>query len=100
MKRYAKTCAIALSAALALSLASACGKTGDEAATYVGIDVNPSVSLILDGDGKVLSVAAENEDAQVLLYGEDLTASPPAKPRKKSQSSPSGSVISTKTTRA
>ncbi len=73
MKRYAKTCAIALSAALALSLASACGKTGDEAATYVGIDVNPSVSLILDGDGKVLSVAAENEDAQVLLYGEDLT---------------------------
>ena len=45
----------------------------DEAVSYVQVDVNPSLALSLDAGGDVLSVYAENEDAQVLLYGEDLT---------------------------
>lgn len=74
MKKYAKRCALALSAVLSLSLLAACGENEkNRAASYVGIDVNPSVSLVLDGNGKVISVLADNEDAQVLLYGETLT---------------------------
>ena len=74
MKKYVKVLAPAMAAALTLPLFAACGKDGEaKAETYVGIDVNPSLSLVLDGDGKVLSVLADNEDAQVLLYGEDLT---------------------------
>jgi hypothetical protein len=43
-----------------------------KAESLVSIDVNPSVSLLLDGENKVLSVVAENEDAQVLLYNENF----------------------------
>ncbi len=43
-----------------------------KAESLVSIDVNPSVSLVLDGDNKVLSVIAENEDAQVLVYEENF----------------------------
>lgn len=39
---------------------------------YVAVDINPSVELILE-DGEVVSVSAANEDASVLLTGEDLT---------------------------
>ncbi|MCD8372621.1 MAG: hypothetical protein LUD27_04905 [Clostridia bacterium] len=60
--------------AMAGSLASACDtSTKDEAVSYVSVDVNPSISLSLDKNDKVLSVYAANEDAQVLLYEEDLT---------------------------
>ncbi|MBQ7879571.1 MAG: hypothetical protein IJ317_02870, partial [Clostridia bacterium] len=53
---------------------AACGGETDEAkgVSYVGIDVNPSISLVLDEKNVVLSVTADNEDAQVLLYGEQL----------------------------
>ncbi|MFQ7078170.1 MAG: hypothetical protein ACLRSW_09680 [Christensenellaceae bacterium] len=40
-----------------------------KAVSYVGIDVNPSVSLVLDKNDKVLSVLADNEDAQVFSRG-------------------------------
>ncbi|MBQ2740713.1 MAG: hypothetical protein IJF39_03725 [Clostridia bacterium] len=51
----------------------ACKPTEEaKAESLVSIDVNPSVSLVLDGENKVLSVIAENEDAQVLLYNENF----------------------------
>lgn len=39
--------------------------------SYVSLDINPSVEMVLDKDNKVLSVTADNEDGQVLLYGEE-----------------------------
>lgn len=71
MKKTIRYSAAALSALMTLSLFGACGSKDETGAvSYVGIDVNPSVSLLLDKNDKVLSVVAENEDAQVLLYGE------------------------------
>ena len=71
MKKTIRYSAAALSALMTLSLFGACGSKDETGAvSYVGIDVNPSVSLLLDKNDKVVSVVAENEDAQVLLYGE------------------------------
>ncbi len=43
---------------------------GPEATTsYVSIDINPSVELVLDKDNKVVSYRAANDDAQVLFVG-------------------------------
>ncbi len=73
--KFSKILAASLSGAMVVSLAAACGNGGKDegkAVSYVGIDVNPSVSLVLDKNDKVLSVLADNEDAQVLLYGENL----------------------------
>ena len=67
-----KYVAAGLSGVLFISLCAGCAaKEGKDegAVSYVGIDVNPSVSLMLDKNNKVVSVIAENEDAQVLLYG-------------------------------
>lgn len=41
------------------------------ASTYVSIDVNPSIELVLDQNDTVMSVAGANEDARVLLFRED-----------------------------
>lgn len=65
--------AAGLSGLMLVAFGAGCSAGGgkDEAAvSYVGLDVNPSVSLVLDKNDKVVSVIAENEDAQVLLYGE------------------------------
>ena len=73
--KLSKILAASLSGAMVVSLAAACGNGGKDegkAVSYVGIDVNPSVSLVLDKNDTVLSVLADNEDAQVLLYGENL----------------------------
>jgi hypothetical protein len=79
MKNYVKTNALALAITMSLGLGfTACtndsndNKTNNHPTSYVSIDVNPSLSLVLDEDKKVLSVLAENEDAQVLLYEEQL----------------------------
>jgi len=40
-------------------------------ATYISLDINPEISLIVDESYKVSSIFAENEDAQVLLYEEE-----------------------------
>lgn len=68
-----KLVATALIAVLCIALSAAVftGCEQDNGKTYVSLDINPSVSLILDGKGAVLDVVAENEDAQVLLV--DLT---------------------------
>ena len=60
-------------AALTFSLV-ACNRDGkgeDEAAAFVTVDINPSVQLTLNAEGKVLSAHGANEDGLVLLYGED-----------------------------
>lgn len=51
---------------------SACSKDKDDdkGQGYVSLDINPSVELVVDEDGKVLKVYGANEDAQVLLYEE------------------------------
>ena len=43
-----------------------------EAETYLYMDVNPSVELQLDGEGRVVACEAGNEDAEALLGGLDL----------------------------
>lgn len=41
-----------------------------EADGYVSLNINPSIDLIVDQYGKVMSVNATNDDARVLLYNE------------------------------
>ena len=55
------------------------GDTGDSgtppenntATSYVNLDINPEISLTVNSDGIVLAAVGENEDAVVLLYGEN-----------------------------
>lgn len=48
----------------------ACNDKPDATAeTYVAMDINPSLELVLDGDEKVIAVRALNKDAEILLYG-------------------------------
>ncbi|MEG2014203.1 MAG: hypothetical protein RR086_00575 [Clostridia bacterium] len=46
-----------------------CDNTPKDDKTFVAIDINPAIELILDGNNKVVSVSAKNEDAQIMLYG-------------------------------
>lgn len=43
-----------------------------EKASFVSIDINPSIDLVVDADNKVMSIVAKNEDAEVLLVNTDL----------------------------
>lgn len=72
MKKISVITAIFLIMALLCTVFVGCLNTGkaEESKTYVGIDINPSVNLVIGEDGKVESVEAANEDAQVMLYGE------------------------------
>lgn len=45
--------------------------TDDKTFAYVSMDINPSVNMVVDGD-TVKSVEADNEDAQIMLYGEEI----------------------------
>lgn len=75
MKKSFKTISIALAGMMTAGLFAACGepeKAEKTAASLVCVDVNPSVSFVLDEEDKVLSVIAENEDAQVLVYEENF----------------------------
>ena len=73
-KTLLKTIALTSALAMALPLFSACGNKEEkvEAASYVAIDINPSISISLDEDNKVVAVYSANEDAQVMLYQETL----------------------------
>lgn len=42
-----------------------------KATSYVSVDVNPSIELILDQNDEVMSATGANEDARVLLFRED-----------------------------
>lgn len=54
----------------------ACGKDNEKAFlpanAYLVIDINPSIEVVTNEDGKVLRVTALNEDAQVLLLDVDF----------------------------
>lgn len=43
-----------------------------EAYSYIAIDINPSLELVVDKDGMVASVNALNDDALVLISGESI----------------------------
>lgn len=47
------------------------GGNAESAVSYVNLDINPEISMVLDKDDKVISIMAENDDASVLLYGEE-----------------------------
>ncbi len=49
----------------------ATNETASNAASFVSLDINPEITLTLDENGAVLTVVGENEDANVLLYGEE-----------------------------
>ncbi len=73
MKKIGLIVAVVLVAVLACSAFVGCSEAKeDNGKTYVSVDINPSVNLVIDGEGKVESVEAANEDAQVMLYGEVL----------------------------
>lgn len=65
--------AVICAASLGLSLAGCAPEEADagQASAYVSVDINPSIELTLDENGKVLSAVGANEDGQVLLYGEE-----------------------------
>lgn len=42
------------------------------ATSYVSMDINPSVELVLDQNNNVISYKCENEDALLMLYGENI----------------------------
>lgn len=71
MKKLGAVIAIVLTAALICTAFVGCNQDGNtDGKTYVSVDINPSVNMVIDEDGKVESVEAANEDAQVMLYGE------------------------------
>ena len=73
MKKTMQRISLALAGVVSVGLFAACGQEKEKkAASYVSVDVNPSVSFVLDEEDKVLSVIAENEDAQVLIYEENF----------------------------
>ena len=73
MKKISVIIAIMLTAVLLCTAFVGCtNKDKDADKTYVSMDINPSVNLVIDGEGKVEAVEAANEDAQVMLYGEVL----------------------------
>ena len=41
------------------------------ASAYVSLDINPEISLTVDENNLITGIFAENEDAQILLYGEE-----------------------------
>ncbi|MDE7190921.1 MAG: hypothetical protein K2O35_00380 [Clostridia bacterium] len=70
-----KTVAILVILVMAIG-AAACfagcdaGEKTPVATSYVSIDINPSIRLVLDKDQKIMSYSCENDDALVLMYGE------------------------------
>ena len=66
-----KIIGLAATGILVLALASCGGEKKDEKA-FVSLDINPDIELIVDSDRKVIDFYAANNDAKVMLHGEDL----------------------------
>ena len=68
--------AVLLTLCMALSLVSCSGLTTppaeEEELSYVAIDINPSLELVVNENDVVVSVSALNEDAEIVLSGEDI----------------------------
>ncbi len=70
MKKFKPLFAIIGLLAIALTVVACSGSAANAAEeTYVTIDINPSVELIVNGNEKVVYANALNEDAEVLLSG-------------------------------
>lgn len=64
--------AVACAAIMCVPFAACTKNEGSaEAVSFVSMDINPSIELTLDKNDRVISVYGANEDAQVLLYGEN-----------------------------
>lgn len=72
-KIIAGAIALALTVPLAACQIPDNNPPSETATTYVGIDINPSVELTLNKDGKVITVYGANEDGQILLYEEEAS---------------------------
>lgn len=73
MKKICAVVAVVMIAALLCTAFVGCDNADNkDGKTYVSMDINPSVNMVIDEEGKVESVEAANEDAQVMLYGEVL----------------------------
>lgn len=73
MKKFIKIIAMICIVSISTISLVACKKDDpktDLISSYVAIDINPSIEMIVDSENKVTSVRAMNEDASVLLYGE------------------------------
>lgn len=68
MKKFFSILCLAVLCLLGLC---SCGGDKEEGQSYVSLDINPSIELMLSEDNKVLEVYAANDDAKVLLYGEE-----------------------------
>ena len=74
MKKIAILLTLVLCVTLLTVSLAACNKDDGEdltdATAFVTVDINPSVELTLNAEGKVLNAYGANEDGKVLLYGE------------------------------
>lgn len=65
---------VVICAVVALStVLVACNNDADpaKATSFVSVDINPSLELVLDQNNRVMSVASANTDAAVMLWNED-----------------------------
>lgn len=58
--------------ALALIALCACNSQSKEEETFVSLDINPSIELIVNSENVVTKVYATNDDAKALLYDETI----------------------------
>ena len=68
MKKTLIALMCALVAAMAFPL-TGCGKS-DDTTTRMTVEINPGVEFMLDGDNKVVSVTALNDDGSLIIAGE------------------------------
>ena len=55
----------------ALGLCSCSGGEKKEEKAFVSLDINPDVELVVDSDNRVVDFYASNDDAKIMLHGED-----------------------------
>ncbi|MDE6474553.1 MAG: hypothetical protein K2L70_05590 [Clostridia bacterium] len=71
MKKAVAVIVVLTMAILATVCFAGCDVEKEPVATsYVSIDINPSIRIVLDKDQKIMSYSCENDDALVLMYGE------------------------------
>ncbi len=66
-KRILGTTVLCATACLALA---GCGQKGEEKETFVSLDINPAIELVVDENNVVVDAYATNTDAKVLFHGE------------------------------
>lgn len=75
MKKVISAIVILLLAVSAVACFAGCNPGGvpqPVATSYVSMEINPSISFVLDQNQKVMSLSCDNDDAMVMLYGEQI----------------------------